>query len=149
MAYREFRKNSAETVRVCATQYKGYDLIDVRIFAKTRNGEIVPTRKGVSLNVDQIHDLIECLVWSLQQPCKEGAEAEEAICLSEEEADRLARHAHSVLSRHGLAVHWDTAESMILQDPEMKCFSKWQLHYVLVTRKDLFYKEDAGCYRAR
>lgn len=149
MAYREFRKNSAETVRVCATKYQGYDLIDIRIFAKIKTGEIVPTRKGVSLNVDQIHDLIECLTWALQQPCKEGAGAEEAPCISEEEADRLARHAYNVLSRHGLAVHWDIAESMILQDPEMKCFTKWQLHYVLVTRKDLFAKEDAGCYIAR
>ncbi len=148
MAYREFKKNSSETVRISATRYQGHDLIDVRIFARTREGEITVTRKGVSLNVDQIPDLLECLEWALQQACDENPDRTEEHPLNSDQADLLAAEAHRVLSKHGLPVHWDLAESMVLERPEMAQFTKWQLHYVLATRRDLFIKEDTGCFRA-
>ena len=148
MAYREFKKNSSETVRISPTRYQGHDLIDVRIFARTKEGKITATRKGVSLNVDQVPDLLECLEWALQQACDENPDGTEEHSLDPGQADLLAAEAHKVLSRHGLAVHWDLAESMVLEKPEMAQFTKWQLHYVLVTRRDLFIKEGAGCFRA-
>ena len=148
MAYREIRKNSSETVRVSATRYQGHDLIDVRIFARTRGGEITATRKGVSLNVDQVPDLLECLEWALQQACDEGPDRTEESSLNPSQADLLAVEAHRVLSKHGLPVHWDLAEAMVLEKPELVQFTKWQLHYVLATRRDLFVKEDTGCFRA-
>ena len=148
MAYREIRKNSSETVRVSATRYQGHDLIDVRIFARTRGGEITATRKGVSLNVDQVPDLLECLEWALQQACDESPDRTEETSLNPGQADLLAVEAHRVLSKHGLPVHWDLAEAMALEKPEMAQFTKWQLHYVLATRRDLFIKEDTGCFRA-
>ncbi len=148
MAYREFKKNSSETVRVSATRYQGYDLIDIRIFARTREGTITATRKGVSLNVDQVPDLLECLEWALQQPCDENPDRTEGTSLNSRQADLLAMEAHRVLSKHGMPVHWDLAEAMVLEKPEMTQFTKWQLHYVLATRRDLFIKEDTGCFRA-
>ena len=148
MAYREVRKNSSEAVRIAARRYQDHDLIDVRIFARIRDGEIVATRKGVTLNVDQIPDLIECLEWALQQACDENPDREEEQPLSSEQAELLATEAHRVLLKHGMAVHWDLAESMILSGPSMVQFTKWQLHYVLATRRDLFLKEDTGCFRA-
>ena len=148
MAYREFKKNSSETVRVSATRYQGHDLIDVRIFARTKEGKITATRKGVSLNVDQVPDLLECLEWALQQACDENPDRAEDSSLNPTHADLLAVEAHRVLLRHGLPVHWDLAEAMVLDNPEMAQFTKWQLHYVLATRRDLFVKEDAGCFRA-
>ena len=148
MAYREVKKNSSETVRISARRYQGHDLIDVRIFARTREGEITATRKGVSLNVDQIPDLIECLEWALQQACDENPDRTEEDTLSSDQAELLAAEAHGVLSKHGLPVHWDLAESMVLERPGMAQFTKWQLHYVLATRRDLFIKEDTGCFRA-
>jgi hypothetical protein len=148
VAYRELQKNRLETVRVAPARYQGYDLIDIRIYAMTKQGEVVPTKKGISLNVDQIPDLIESLEWALQQPCVEEPDEEPALAIKPEEADKLARFAHKVLSKHGLPIHWDIAESMILDNPEMRRFTKWQLHFVLTTRRDLFIKEGTGCFRA-
>ena len=45
MAYRAFVKNSSETVRVTPNRYQGYDLVDIRIFAKIKGGETVRTKK--------------------------------------------------------------------------------------------------------
>lgn len=149
MTYREIRKNSAETVRIAARRYQGHDLIDIRVFARTKDGSVIPTKKGVSLNIDLVPDLLECLEWALQQPCDEVAAAEEVRPLTEEDAARLARRAHSVLKKHGVPVHWDVAESMVISERDAGCFTKWHLHYVLATRRDLFVKEEAGCYRAR
>lgn len=148
MAYREFRKNSSETVRIAARSFQGHDLIDVRVFARTREGEIVPTPKGVSINVDQVPDLLECLEWALQQACDENPDGGEEHQMSSEQTNQLAAEAHKVLLKHGLPVHWDLAEVMVLSSPEMAQFTKWQLHYVLATRRDLFVKEDTGCFRA-
>lgn len=148
MAYRAFVKNSSETVRVTPNRYQGYDLVDIRIFAKIKGGETVRTKKGVSLNVDQIPELLECLEWALQQACNENPDSAADPPLDASEADLLAVETHKVLARHGLPVHWDFAERMVLDNPKMKRFNKWHLHYVLATRRDLFAKEDTGCFRA-
>ena len=148
MPYREFRKNSVETVRVAATKYQGHDLIDIRVFARIRGGEVTATRKGVSVNVDQVPDLIESLEWALQQACTEDSGTVEESRLTPTEVDRLALETHKVLAEHGLPVHWDLVEKMILGREGMERFTKWQLHYVLVTRRDLFAKVDTGCFRA-
>ena len=148
MAHKDFVKNSREAVRITPSRFQGYDLIDIRIFAKNKQGEIVATRKGVSLNVDQIPDLVECLEWALQQSCREDTDRIEEPLLNRSDADALAREAHSKLIQHGLPVHWDIAERIVLSAPNMSRFNKWQLHYVLATRRDLFRKEDTGCFRA-
>ena len=148
MTHKAFVKNSSETVRVTPTRYQGYDLVDIRIFAKTKGGETVRTRKGVSLNVDQVPELLECLEWALQQACDENPESVAAPILDSNEADLLAIETHKVLAQYGLPVHWDFAEKMVLDNPRMKRFNKWHLHFVLATRRDLFAKEDAGCFRA-
>ncbi len=133
---------------MAATKYQGHDLIDVRVFARKKGGEIIATRKGVSLNVDQIPDLLECLEWALQQPCEEDPDRAEERCMTATDAERLALETHRVLSQHGLSVHWDTVEAMVLDRPEMMRFTKWDLHYVLTIRRDLFVKDDSGCFRA-
>lgn len=148
MSFREFRKNATESVRVSPGTYEGIDRIDIRIFVRNRGGDIFRTRKGISLNIDQVPDLIEFLEWSLQQPCTDDSEAEDEPLMSHEKAEKLAALAHQVLSRHGLPVHWDIAERLVLENTEAKGFSSWQLHYVLATRRDLFVKEDQGCFRA-
>ena len=148
MPYREFAKNSSQTVRVAPKRYENYDLIDIRVFARNREGVIVPTPKGVSLNVDQVPDLLECLEWALQQTCYEEFDAAEDPLLSPYELDVLAVEAHRTLAGHGLPIHWDIAETMVLDNPGMARFNKWQLHYVLTTRRDLFLMEESGCFRA-
>ena len=146
MSFREFSKNTRETVRVTPTTYEGHDLIDIRIYAKNREGQVVPTPKGISINVDTIPELIDDLKWALGQPCNPEPESPERV-LSQSDAERLATTAWETLRKHGSAVHWDSAERIVLSKaPE---FSKWDLHYVLGTRTDLFERVDRAAYRAR
>lgn len=53
------RKNSAEEVRILLDEFKGARLVSVRVFANYGSGdEPLPTKKGVSLRVDLLDDLI-------------------------------------------------------------------------------------------
>ena len=147
MAFRQFAKNNSETIRVAATTYEGHDLIDLRIYAKNfSTGEIGPTRKGISINVDLVPELIDALTWAVGQPCNADPDSP-AYSLEESAGDRLAKSAWHALLKHGSAVHWDSIEKMVLQD--MPGFSKWDLHYILTTRTDLFERAGSGCFRAR
>jgi len=147
MAFREFAKNKSETVRVSATEWEGHDLINIRVYALNRStGEIGPTKKGISLNIDTIPELIEALTWALGQPCSPEPTAPERH-LASDDAERLAKTAWEALRKHGTAMHWDSAEKLVLGG--LKEFSKWDLHRVLATRSDLFERVDQGCFRAR
>jgi Transcriptional Coactivator p15 (PC4) len=148
MPFRELQKNQSQTVRVTPTVYEGYELVDVRIYALNRStGEIGPTRRGISLNVDAIPELIDALTWALGQPCSENGAAPERV-LESAAADRLAQLAWRALRDHGSAVHWDMAERIVL-GVGTKEFSKWDLHFVLATRTDLFESVGQGRFRAR
>jgi len=54
-------KNKSESIHVAASDFRGMDLIDVRIHAELKNGDIVPTKKGISLNREQLPAFIEAL----------------------------------------------------------------------------------------
>ena len=100
------------------------------------------------MNVDQIPELIRGLEWALQQPCTESTSEPPVPLLSKKDEEKLASYAHKVLKKHGVTVHWDTAERIILKATEMKKYNKWQLHYVFATHKDLFKLEGSGCFKA-
>jgi len=146
MPFREFVKNSREIIRVTPGQYEGHDLIDIRVYARTKGDEIIRTKKGISINIDIVPELIDALTWSIGQACDIADDAPERQ-LSPFEADQLAQVAWHILHKHGSAVHWDTAERMVLSETE--AFSKWDLHNILVTRPDLFERTGGACYRAR
>jgi hypothetical protein len=147
MAFRQFAKNNSETVRVTANTFQGHDLIDIRIYAKNfSTGEVGPTRKGISLNVDVVPELINALTWALGQQCDPDPASPERL-LEPQAAERLASATWQALRNHGSAVHWDSIERMVLSD--LREFSKWDLHYVLASRKDLFEWAGNGCFRAR
>ncbi len=148
MAHFEFEKNRSEIVVITPERYQGYDLIDIRIRIKTKNGEWVLTRKGITLNIDQIPELINGLEWALQQPCEESPESESSPLLTKQEEDELASCAYEILKKHGIDVHWDTAELMVLKKPGMNKYNKWHLHYVLATRRELFKPTGSGCFKA-
>lgn len=61
MARTVIEKNSRESIVVSETTHMGYDLVDVRIFYKDSEGELKPTRKGVSLHREQVGDVIKAL----------------------------------------------------------------------------------------
>jgi hypothetical protein len=148
MAEYKFEKNKSQVMYITPSLYAGYDVVDIRIYAKSKQGDWVPTKKGVTLNVDQIPELIKGLEWALQQPCTESTNGSAQPLLSKEDEQGLASYAHGVLKKHGAAVHWDTAERIVFGATKMKKYNKWQLHYVLTTRKDLFKLEGTGCFKA-
>ena len=57
----KFEKNSIEEIRVELSEYKGQTYLNVRAWVKGDNGEFLPTRKGITLNIELIPDLIEAL----------------------------------------------------------------------------------------
>ena len=147
MNYYEFEKNKSSMIRIAPHVYEGYDVVDIRIYAKDRSGKWVPTPKGISVNIDRIPDLLRGLEWGLQQPCTDS-DCEPAELMAKQAEDQLANLAHSLLRKHGVEVHWDTAEDIVLKPPAKDQFTKWQLHYILATRKDLFEYRGDGCFKA-
>lgn len=57
-----FQKNKFQEVRVGIREYKGNDLIDIRTWTLTQGSEeMVPTAKGVSINVNLLPELKKAL----------------------------------------------------------------------------------------
>ena len=57
-----FKKNKFQEVRVGIREYKGNDLVDIRTWTMTQGSEeMVPTAKGVSINVSLLPDLLKAL----------------------------------------------------------------------------------------
>jgi hypothetical protein len=57
-----FPKNKFQEIRVGIREYKGNDLIDIRTWTLTQGSEeMVPTAKGVSINVNLLADLKKAL----------------------------------------------------------------------------------------
>lgn len=58
-----FPKNAFEEIRVQVKQFKGYDLVDIRVFAdSTLHGMKVPTGKGVSVPVAHFEELKQAIL---------------------------------------------------------------------------------------
>lgn len=58
----EIPKNKTETVRIALTEYNGHDLIALRVFVQTAaDDEPRPTKKGVTLRVTLLPEIIEAL----------------------------------------------------------------------------------------
>ena len=56
-------KNNVEEVRVSLTTFNGFDLVDIRTFARLVGacGEPLPTKRGICLGRDRLPDLIAAL----------------------------------------------------------------------------------------
>jgi len=53
-----FKKNKFQEIRVGIREFKGNDLIDIRTWTLTQGTEeMVPTAKGVSMNIHLLDDL--------------------------------------------------------------------------------------------
>ncbi len=53
-------KNAREQLHVSLTEFKGHDLIDLRIYADGQ-GEWIATRKGITIKVDHLPAIVEAL----------------------------------------------------------------------------------------
>ena len=45
----EFKRNSEETLRISLSTFKGRTYVDIRMFYEDANGELAPTKKGVTI----------------------------------------------------------------------------------------------------
>lgn len=58
-----FKKNKFQEIRVGIREFKGNDLVDIRTWTQTQGtDDMVPTAKGVSLNVSLIGELKESIL---------------------------------------------------------------------------------------
>ena len=59
---RTFQKNKFQEIRVGIREYKGNDLVDIRTWTLTQGtNEMVPTAKGVSINIGLLPELQRAL----------------------------------------------------------------------------------------
>lgn len=68
-------KNSLEDVRVTLDEYSGHRLIDVRNYADFKTGNVEargPTKKGISLKVDKLPELIAALESAREEAQRRG-----------------------------------------------------------------------------
>ena len=57
-----FKKNKFQEVRVGVREFKGNDLVDIRTWTMTQGSDdMVPTAKGVSINVHLLPELLNAL----------------------------------------------------------------------------------------
>ena len=57
-----FKKNKFQEIRVGVREFKGNDLVDIRTWTMTQGSDdMVPTAKGVSINVALFGDLKKAL----------------------------------------------------------------------------------------
>jgi len=56
-----FVKNGRESIVMSESEYKGFDLIDIRTFYVDVAGELAPTRKGVTIRAEKLKDFIATL----------------------------------------------------------------------------------------
>ena len=56
-----FVKNERESIVLSESEYKGFDLIDIRTFYVDAAGELAPTRKGITIRAEKLKDFIATL----------------------------------------------------------------------------------------
>ena len=61
MVIGETKKKSKEIVRISVKEFKGYQFCDVRVYYKDPSGEWKPTKKGITLNAEDIDEVIDLL----------------------------------------------------------------------------------------
>lgn len=67
------RKNNFEEVRVALSKFKDHQLLDLRVYTdKQGETEKVPTKKGISVNVTMIPDLLKALTEAHTQAKEHG-----------------------------------------------------------------------------
>jgi hypothetical protein len=54
-------KNSQEEIRFSLQEYRGTELIDIRVYYDPGSGNRKPTKKGISVPVDRFDEFMTCL----------------------------------------------------------------------------------------
>ena len=69
------KKNSRESIVISKNIFNNIPLIDIRIHYKDENGDLKPTRNGISVREDSLDDFVSTLS-SFAQDIKLGKESE-------------------------------------------------------------------------
>jgi hypothetical protein len=56
-ALASFRKNTREEVRVSLDEFNGYDLVNIRVWYQTEDGEVRPGKQGLAIRLEQLPEL--------------------------------------------------------------------------------------------
>ncbi len=73
-----FNKNKFEEIRIGVKEYKGFDLIDLRVWVDSKDaGGKVPTAKGLSLNVELFNEFKKAIL-ALEDTLKKNNLLDEA-----------------------------------------------------------------------
>ena len=57
----EIMKNKSEKIRVSLDNYKDHEIVNIRVFFENETGELIPTKKGLSVSIGKIDDVIGLL----------------------------------------------------------------------------------------
>lgn len=71
------KKNFRESIVISKNVFNNIPLVDIRIHYKDENGDLKPTRKGISVREDSLDDFVSTLS-SFAQDIKLGKESETA-----------------------------------------------------------------------
>ena len=55
------KKNSRESIVISQTEFKGNDLVDIRTFFTNGEGELSPTKKGITVRLEKLDELVATL----------------------------------------------------------------------------------------
>ena len=70
---RQFEKNArGEVVRITREEYKGADLVNIRVWFTADDGELRPSKNGLTIRGDQIPQMIEALLGVQDEGVPEG-----------------------------------------------------------------------------
>lgn len=58
---KDIEKNAREKIRLSLTEFKGYDLVDLRVYYEDEEGNPKPTKKGISFKTGIISQVVEAL----------------------------------------------------------------------------------------
>ena len=61
----EIQKNSREVIRISESEYEGHKFVDLRVWYSD-NGEMKPTKKGISFNHNVAKEVIEALLEEME-----------------------------------------------------------------------------------
>ena len=77
-AIRTIRKNQREQIQIGLTEFMGWNLVDVRIFADN-GAELVATKKGVTFKTSLLPEVIEALEQALKEAKAAGVFIEQEV----------------------------------------------------------------------
>lgn len=64
------RKNDREEIRVSRADFKGHDMVNIRVFYDAGEGEMRPGKQGVAFNAALLHEVLA----AMQAMKSEGAQ---------------------------------------------------------------------------